>query len=61
MIKEDLIMEKNQKINCTVKSCEYQNDQTKTCSLQSIQVAPVAHTNTKTADESMCASYKCCE
>ncbi len=51
-------MEKSQKINCTVKSCEYQNDKTKTCTLQSIQIAPVAHTNTKIADESMCASYK---
>lgn len=54
-------MEKNQKINCTVESCVYQDGQTRSCTLQSIQVRPTQDCNTRKADESMCASYKCDE
>lgn len=51
-------MEANQKINCTVVSCKYNNQEKAKCTLESIQVAPMENRNTKKADESMCASYK---
>ena len=54
-------MEQKQTINCTVKSCEYQNDATKTCTLKAVQIAPMPNCNSKESDESMCASYKCIE
>ena len=51
-------MEKNQKINCTVGSCKYNNKQNSKCTLQTIQVEPIVNRDTMKADESMCASYK---
>ena len=33
-------MEMNQKINCTVSSCKYNNQQNEKCMLQEIQVEP---------------------
>ena len=33
-------MDKNQKINCSVESCVYQDYNTKRCTLQAIQVMP---------------------
>ena len=50
-------MEANQKINCTVSSCKYNNGQTQKCKLSSIVVTPVQDVNTQQADESMCSSY----
>lgn len=51
-------MNENQKINCTVKSCVYQDENTKRCKLQAINVVPASDCNTKSIDESMCGSYK---
>ena len=51
-------MEANQKINCTVASCKYNNQQKEKCTLEAIHVAPIKNMNTELADESMCASYK---
>lgn len=51
-------MEENQKINCTVSSCKYNNHEKEKCTLQAIHVAPIDDIDTETADESMCASYK---
>ena len=51
-------MEENQKINCTVASCKYNNQQNAKCTLEAIHVAPMDDVQTETADESMCASYK---
>lgn len=51
-------MEENQKINCTVSSCKYNNQEKEKCTLQAIHVAPIDDIDTETADESMCASYK---
>ena len=51
-------MEKNQKINCTVSSCKYNNTEHAKCILKAIQVSPMEGCNTKTPDESMCASYE---
>lgn len=51
-------MEKNQKINCTVNSCQYNNRQRQECELQNIIVTPVQNCETKQPDESMCSSYK---
>ena len=48
-------MEKNQKINCTVESCKYNN---KKCELGQIIVTPIIGCDTKQPDESMCSSYK---
>ena len=52
-------MEKNQKINCTVESCKYNNCNKQECELNSIVVTPVIGKNTSNTDESMCSSYKC--
>ena len=51
-------MEENQKINCTVESCIYQDGNTKRCTLQSIQVVPTDDCDTFEPDESMCGSYE---
>ncbi len=51
-------MEEKQKINCTVSSCRYNNQEKGKCTLQAIHVAPIDDMNTETADESMCASYE---
>jgi hypothetical protein len=51
-------MEKNQKINCTVETCMYNNSAERKCTLGSIQVSPVANCNTKETSESKCSSYK---
>lgn len=51
-------MEVNQKINCTVTSCKYNNQEKAKCILESIHVAPIVENNTQTPDESMCASYE---
>ena len=51
-------MEKNQKINCTVESCKYNNKQYQECVLGQIVVTPIIGCNTKQPDESMCSSYK---
>ena len=51
-------MEANQKINCTVSSCKYNNGEKQKCMLEAIQVAPMEDVDTKNPDESMCASYE---
>lgn len=51
-------MDKNQKINCTVNSCKYNDRQNQECQLQQIIVTPIIGCNTKQSDESMCSSYK---
>ena len=51
-------MENSQKINCTVKSCKYNEYGTQECSLKQIIVTPKENTNTAKPDESMCSSYK---
>lgn len=51
-------MEKNQKINCTVTSCKYNDEGTQECQLERIIVTPIAGCNTKQSDESMCSSYR---
>lgn len=51
-------MEKNQKINCTVKSCKYNDNEHKECDLEAIIVTPVKKCNTSNPDESQCSSYK---
>lgn len=52
-------MGKNQKINCTVHSCEYNNPEYKLCNLDAIIVEPCSQCNTgKALEESMCGSYK---
>ena len=55
--KEESQMEKDQKINCTVSSCKYNNHQNQKCKLESIIVTPVQGVNTQSPDESMCSSY----
>ena len=51
-------MEENQKINCTVESCVYQNPQQRRCTLPAINVMPTTDTTTHETDESMCGSYE---
>ena len=51
-------MDKQQKINCTVESCAYQDAQTKRCTLQAINVVPVDDCESGKTDESMCGRYE---
>lgn len=51
-------MENNQKINCTVGSCKYNDWQKQECLLKQIVVEPIQGRDTKNPDESMCGSYK---
>ena len=50
-------MEKNQKINCTVGSCKYNDGERQQCLLEQIIVEPTLGCETKNPDESMCSSY----
>ena len=52
-------MDKNQKINCTVESCKFNNLEKEECILKQIIVTPIENCDTKTPDESMCSSYEC--
>ncbi len=50
--------DRNQKINCTVDSCEYHNSEYNMCKLKQIEVqACPGGSNGKPEDESMCGSY----
>ena len=51
-------MEANQKINCTVSSCKYNNQEKEKCTLEAIKVAPIENTKTQQPDESMSESYE---
>ena len=51
-------MDKNQKINCTVTTCEYNNDEDEICELKEILIEPCENMhNGEAEDESMCGSY----
>ncbi len=53
-------MDGKQIINCTVRSCEYNNKVTKKCELNDIIVTPCKNCNNgNPEDESMCGSYRC--
>lgn len=51
-------MDKNQKINCTVESCKFNNQEKQECELKQIIVTPTNNCKTKQPDESMCSSYE---
>lgn len=52
-------MENNQKINCTVCSCEYNDQNSKRCELHQINVEACKQcSNGLPEDESMCGSYR---
>lgn len=51
-------MDKNQKINCTVSSCIYNDNGDDKCLLEEISVEPCSDCATKNPDESMCGSYE---
>ena len=52
-------MEKNQKINCNVCSCIFNNENQEICELEEINVCACTDCNNGRAeDESMCGSYK---
>ena len=52
-------MDGKQLINCTVGSCEYNNQKNGKCELKDIIVKPCKNGNTgNPEDESMCGSYK---
>lgn len=52
-------MDKNQKINCTVETCRYNNCDKNQCNLEQIIVEPIVGCESKQPDESMCGSYEC--
>ena len=52
-------MENNQKINCTVRSCAFNNRENKMCELKRIVVEPCMNCNNgNPEDESMCGNYE---
>ena len=51
-------MKYEQKINCSVGSCKFNDMQRQACTLQQIIVEPVVGKNTANTDESMCGSYE---
>lgn len=52
-------MEENQKINCTVVSCRFNDEQRQKCELGQIIVEPCQNCYTgDPAEESMCGSYE---
>lgn len=52
-------MDKNQKINCTVESCAYNDSDNQECELDEIVVEPNNDATTGEAEEeSMCGSYE---
>lgn len=51
-------MDKNQKINCTVSSCRFNNCDRQECKLNQITVEPIDDCETCECDESMCGSYE---
>ena len=50
-------MDNNQKINCTVRSCKYNQANGNECTLKAIKVTPTENNTSKKSDESMCSSY----
>lgn len=49
----------NQKINCSVTSCRYNDMKAQECELQAIVVKPCVDCDSgKPEDESMCGSYR---
>ncbi len=52
-------MDKNQKINCTVETCKFNNCDKNLCNLEQIIVEPIVGCESKQPDESMCGSYEC--
>lgn len=51
---------KNQKINCTVGSCTYNDEEERICNLEQIIVEPCVDCNNgRASDECMCGSYEC--
>lgn len=57
-MKEGDKMDTNQKINCTVESCKFNNQEKQKCELKQIIVTPTNNCNTMNCDESMCGSYE---
>ena len=52
-------MDNRQRINCTVKSCTYNDTERKVCELDKITVEPCSNCNNgNPEDESMCGSYE---
>ena len=56
---EEIKMDNKQKINCTVESCKYNNQNKKICELNAIMVTPKQNVNSENPDESECSSYEC--
>ena len=51
-------MNLNQKINCTVGSCKYNNQKNQICELQQIVVTTSYNFKTNNPYESLCSSYE---
>ncbi len=51
-------MECNQKINCSVGSCKYNDITTQECKLKAINIMPQIDVNTGNEKETMCVSFK---
>ena len=50
-------MEGNQKIQCTVDSCKYNDQEENMCTLKKIEVKPMQDCCTEDPEETLCASY----
>lgn len=51
-------MDLKQKINCTVSSCKFNENEKKKCLLDQIVVTPIPDCKTCKSDESMCSTYE---
>ncbi len=47
-----------QKINCTVETCKFNDNNSKECILKQITVTPVNETHIELPDDSMCSSFE---
>lgn len=52
-------MENNQKIKCTVCSCQYNQEQDCNCQLNEITVRPCQNQDSGKTDDTLCSNYKC--
>lgn len=58
LLKGDEYYMDEQKINCTVESCKFNDGNNNKCILKQITVTPVDDVETELPDESMCSSYE---
>lgn len=54
-------MGNNQKIKCTVCSCQFNSIEDCNCKLDEITVKPYPNEQSRKTDETVCSNYRCCK